>query len=1289
MEYTINEVFDIKEEQIYQANEFLSKSEHELMHWRRALEESILMGKPRLICPYCHQMLKLCGRKCQRGVVSYFSHLYDSEDCPIKTTTQLTKEEIEIRKYGKVNESKRHQELKHLIADVLQDEKSREMGIDGVQIEKRIDSQLPYMNWRRPDVQAQYKGMNIVFELQLSTTFLSVVVDRDIFYRLNGYFIVWVFNFDDNKEYVNLHNMMCKDIYYANKRNVFILDKKAQELSRERGELVLCCQWLDADGSFSEAEYISLEQLKYDTENFKPYYVDADEIYYKANPAVKLRLEELERSRAELLQGLMDRKQRELELQQAECVRIERIKQEIIEKQERASVYEKNGAWGFMYHSQTLTAPIYSDVEWNMHLGMFDVKKARRWGLANRAGGIVIPCVCSFIKHLADDIYLIASKKEWRIWGSSSILKTVSTTDEYQLENIRWGFYLLTFHFKKRGGYNRQCMKFLVFPNRQTVEIEQVDIAAGTITIKGRAYMLHQDGYIYSKMDSEVNLVMQGDKLLGLHKSGVEMLAPQYSEIEYISEDCILVRREGGMGVMTLQGKTIVPLAFDNVIPADYGFYKTQSTEERFAYANYISKCIVFGLFDNEGHEVLTPQFDSIVPISTDYIITRKEQRYNLYNLHDTAPLLSGYKYLEAGAKGELIAASKEPYRDEYKCIIDYSGNIILGEEHQFKTIYHFNGTYVCCEHLQQEIIAHKWVENWTLIKEGKMLPMKIKANNIDAVFDNFIIASPYGYGMQCLTYDNRPLTPVLYQMRKTRAENYPVEFELDGKVGCVDAEGLLHYEGGTTVDSKSITEECALMDNLFVGLYAYKSNTNQLKGVYRKTSVGSIDVVVPFEFHEIHAEGKYIICEKKKQISVTKGLSYFALYDTEGRALIPLFWNATSINIRQDGIIELFLEQERYDYWNRHHVWLNPDFSLFLPWFNDVSEIGIFSEDGVAEAKEYNRSGKVDINGNRVKEVAEVYANGVKKTSCFSLYGIDAADGTEIISCKYGSLERLPNGVFIGNGHDIISAEGAFIKTVKGEVSYFNDYLLLSKDEHCLDNENKILLYDLSGKEKTDHLSAAYEKDGYVIAERMKEYGRGWNTQTVTLQGLYTPDGECLLYPKFNYMDMVFENIVLCRNKGESYCTNILSKKTYNATNTSKVTQLEDEVYYCLHSYNDRLLVDGSFRKIGTFIHIHYDVENGIIEGKTKEGKILNALTGEVLQDSQKIEIGGIYDGVITNIKPFGLFVKFLSDHIGLVHKSVLKKKGVQIYDFKPKQRIQVKVKDIKDDGKINLEVI
>ena len=97
----------------------------------------------------------------------------------------------------------------------------------------------PTLKWRRPDVYAEYNGRKYVFELQLSTTFVSVIVDRDIFYRLNDYNIIWIFNFEDNEEYVNLYNLMCKDIYYANKRNVFIFDTEAEEKSKENGELVL------------------------------------------------------------------------------------------------------------------------------------------------------------------------------------------------------------------------------------------------------------------------------------------------------------------------------------------------------------------------------------------------------------------------------------------------------------------------------------------------------------------------------------------------------------------------------------------------------------------------------------------------------------------------------------------------------------------------------------------------------------------------------------------------------------------------------------------------------------------------------------------------------------------------------------------------------------------------------------------------------------------------------------------------------------------------------------------
>ena len=226
---SILEIFDTKEGNIIDSESFFKRPEHELIRWRRIFEESILTREHRFICTNCRQDVKISGRKYYRGQVSFFSHLHDSDYCEMKTTTGLSKEQIEARKYGLVAESDRHKKLKTLIYNALGGHISLNKGVTDVAAEKRVNSDLPYMNWRRPDVMAKYKDIKIVFELQLSTTFISVIVQRDIFYRLNDYFIIWVFNFDDNPKYVDLTNLMCKDIYYANKRNVFIFAKDNQK----------------------------------------------------------------------------------------------------------------------------------------------------------------------------------------------------------------------------------------------------------------------------------------------------------------------------------------------------------------------------------------------------------------------------------------------------------------------------------------------------------------------------------------------------------------------------------------------------------------------------------------------------------------------------------------------------------------------------------------------------------------------------------------------------------------------------------------------------------------------------------------------------------------------------------------------------------------------------------------------------------------------------------------------------------------------------------------------------
>ena len=70
---------------------------------------------------------------------------------------------------------------------------------------------------------AVYGDKKIVFELQLTTTFLSVISERNTFYENNKTFIIWLF---DNKR-KNIQNMrfMEKDIFYPNHHNAFFIDE--------------------------------------------------------------------------------------------------------------------------------------------------------------------------------------------------------------------------------------------------------------------------------------------------------------------------------------------------------------------------------------------------------------------------------------------------------------------------------------------------------------------------------------------------------------------------------------------------------------------------------------------------------------------------------------------------------------------------------------------------------------------------------------------------------------------------------------------------------------------------------------------------------------------------------------------------------------------------------------------------------------------------------------------------------------------------------------------------------
>jgi competence CoiA-like predicted nuclease len=68
-------------------------------------------------------------------------------------------------------------------------------------------------SWRRPDVSAVFKNTKMVFEVQLQTTYLNVIVDREEDYKSEDTYIMWFFD----SENIEKFRFSEEDIFYANK----------------------------------------------------------------------------------------------------------------------------------------------------------------------------------------------------------------------------------------------------------------------------------------------------------------------------------------------------------------------------------------------------------------------------------------------------------------------------------------------------------------------------------------------------------------------------------------------------------------------------------------------------------------------------------------------------------------------------------------------------------------------------------------------------------------------------------------------------------------------------------------------------------------------------------------------------------------------------------------------------------------------------------------------------------------------------------------------------------------
>ena len=229
---------------------------------RVALENDLIEGRERFVCPDCDQAMVLRSVPTHDKTEDrfYFRHRLDNGECSGRK--DLSPAAICARKFAHAKEGAQHKVLKRLIEDSL----AADPRFSNTQTETRWKD-VDGVRWRQPDVQSVWQEQRVAFEVQLSTTFLHVIVERMSFYRRNAGVLLWLFRDLDPSEF----KLAEDDIFYSNNRNAFRVGLDTLERSRQEGRFVLHCVWhephLDARGVLEDRQseaLVGFDELTFD-----------------------------------------------------------------------------------------------------------------------------------------------------------------------------------------------------------------------------------------------------------------------------------------------------------------------------------------------------------------------------------------------------------------------------------------------------------------------------------------------------------------------------------------------------------------------------------------------------------------------------------------------------------------------------------------------------------------------------------------------------------------------------------------------------------------------------------------------------------------------------------------------------------------------------------------------------------------------------------------------------------------------------------------------------------------
>ena len=275
---TLEEVRDADGD-LHAAREVLTQHYDRLVAFRLDVEESVAAGNPLWRCSFCGDAAVVRCQMRRKGDVResgafHFQHKHHNPNCPGSKAARLSQAQILAAKYHGQREGAAHRRLKQWLYESL----TADARFSDVSVEKTWRGVCRPDKWRRPDVAAHFGGQPVVFEIQLSTTFISVMAERRLFYRTEGVCLVWIVA-DFDPAWTTLAH---ESAFYPNNANLFIVNEHTRSVSVARQATHLEAVWLEprlAHGHFdlvTQRAEVDFGALTIDGPGMRVFYFDVD-----------------------------------------------------------------------------------------------------------------------------------------------------------------------------------------------------------------------------------------------------------------------------------------------------------------------------------------------------------------------------------------------------------------------------------------------------------------------------------------------------------------------------------------------------------------------------------------------------------------------------------------------------------------------------------------------------------------------------------------------------------------------------------------------------------------------------------------------------------------------------------------------------------------------------------------------------------------------------------------------------------------------------------------------------